>query len=167
MLVNPKKLMRPGNGDPPVLMDDGGCTRIRQVGAQAGGTLDALLPNSGTPGTATIPSSLKAATIHSVYIDNRGETQSNKTKLSGTFDTIEVSTDSGVSVSVTVSATTTITMARGVSVHTEDDKKTKQRSYLGSDTGSITTIVTNLKGKPVTTFDASGLVLCMLHLRFI
>jgi len=163
MLVNLKKLWKHQTGDPPVLMDDGGCTRIRQVGAQAGGTLDALLQPGGT---VTISSALKAATIRYLYLDTSGETQSDKKKLSRNFDTIEVSTDSGTSVSVTVTATTTLTMAASVSVLAEDDQRTHQRCYLGSDTGSITTIVTKLNGKLVNTFDASGLILCMLHLRF-
>ena len=159
------------NGDLPVIIDDGGSTRIRQVGSR----LDSLIALPGSaPGTVTIGSQLKAATIRFVYLDTNGDPQSDVTVIAkkpvdiAKIDTITVATDTAVSVSVAVGATTQITLMNGVTVTPEDDKsKTHQRSYLGSDTGAMSTVSTFKNGTLVESYDTTGTVYCMLHLKFL
>lgn len=157
------------DGDSPVIIDDGGCTRIRKVFD----TLDTLLPPPAGTGTATVDSKLKAASIRYINFDTNGETQSTKIVIAKTpaqinaIEHIDVKTDTAVSLTVTLgSVTTELVLTGGVTVKTEDDNATNQRSYLGSDTGAISSIsVTGTNGL-VTAYDTSGAVYVMLHLKF-
>jgi hypothetical protein len=161
----PTNLFKKGNGEPPVIVDDGGSTRIKQVMSN----LDGLLANSATPGTAIVNSPLAAATIRYFFLDKSGNPQpSGPMPITGTIDHIDVITDTAISVTVIVGANSTqLTLMNGVTVTAEDAKKTKQRSYIGNDTGAISMIVvTGTDGSTASSTPAKTAVYTMLHLKF-
>jgi hypothetical protein len=148
------------NGESPILMDDGGSSRIRQLGARQ----DTLLSN----GTATINAVPKAVTIR--YIDFNGDQQPpNPLKITGTISRIDITTGSVVSVSITIDSVnqqTIIALRNGVTVTPKDDPRTGQRSYVGSDAGGISNI-TAVGSNTVSKDTPAGMMYCLLHLKFV
>jgi hypothetical protein len=149
------------NGESPVLMDDGGSTRIRQLGTR----LDTLLSTK----KVTINSVPKAVTIR--YIDFNGDQQPpNPLKITGTIAKIEVKTGAVVSVRITidnVGQQTTIELLNGVTVTPKDDPRTGQRSYVGTDAGGISNITAvGTDGSTASQDTPAGMMYCLLHLKF-
>ena len=148
--------------DAPIIFDDGGSTRIKQIKD----TLDALETNR----TVSIGRQPTHAVI--VYIDSEGDPKKTQIPAAlplGAVTTIETGLGRPtmrITVSVSLSSptgfVTTIDLLGNLTVQHKDDPRTGQRSYTGNDAGGISNV--NVSGTHHRTPDTA--VLTMVRFKF-
>jgi hypothetical protein len=148
-----------GGGEDPIIIDDGGCTRIRQENTQ-NGNLDDLMD-----GSATIGKQLTTAKI--LYLDSDGEPS--KQPITPPFVKIQVTTNTPSLLVTVLAKSTQFDLLPGVEIDDDpNDTNTGVTSYMCDDTASISNISTLdvhdtvLKSYPT----PPGTTYTMLHLKF-